>query len=130
MAGSACQWYISKNLEHEKLRCLWSEGGREMVSVLTVSTEYDISIIILTRKESSMQAAFSEPARDNTDNEIRLGTASWDEGNGKAKSVKYTWFDKNHKACRGGELPVEALPQMLEFAIRKGFLKLSCGEEE
>ena len=40
------------------------------------------------------------------------------------KSVKYTWFDINGKATRGGEFPVEALPQMLDFAIRKGYIKL------
>jgi hypothetical protein len=72
-----------------------------------------------------MRAAFSEPARNNPDDEIRLGIASWDDGSGTAKSVKYTWFDKNGKAARGGELPVEALPQALEFAIRNGYLRLS-----
>jgi hypothetical protein len=53
-----------------------------------------------------------------------LGTASWDDGSGTAKSVKFTWFDKNGKAARGGEMPVEALPQALDFAIRKGYLSL------
>ncbi len=72
-----------------------------------------------------MTPAFSEPARIDSDCEIRLGIASWDDGHGTAKSVKYTWFDKNGKAARGGEFPVEALPQALEFAIRQGYLKLS-----
>lgn len=72
-----------------------------------------------------MRPAFSEPARDNPDNEIRLGVASWDDGSGTAKSVKYTWFDKNGKVARGGEMPVAALPQALEFAIRQGYLRLS-----
>ena len=72
-----------------------------------------------------MRAAFSEPARNDSSCEIRLGIASWDEGKGTAKSVKYTWFDKNGKAARGGEFPVEALPQALEFAIRNGYLRLS-----
>ena len=49
-----------------------------------------------------------------------LGIASWDDGSGTAKSVKYTWFDENDKAARGGEFPAEALPQALDFAIRKG----------
>jgi len=35
-----------------------------------------------------------------------------------------TWFDKNGKAARGGEIPVEALPQALDFAIRKGYVSL------
>jgi len=39
--------------------------------------------------------------------------------------VKYTWFDKNGKAARGGEFPIEALPQAMCFAIQKGYLRLS-----
>jgi hypothetical protein len=76
-----------------------------------------------------MRAAFSEPARNDSDCEIRLGIASWDDGKGTAKSVKYTWFDKNGKAARGGEFPVEALPQALEAAIRHGYIRLSCEGE-
>ena len=72
-----------------------------------------------------MRPAFSEPARDDPNCEIRLGIASWDDGSGTARSVKYAWFDKNGKVARGGELPVEALPQALEFAIRNGYLRLS-----
>ena len=49
----------------------------------------------------------------------------WDDGSGKRKSVKYAWKDANGKVARGGEIPVESLPQMLEFAIRKGYLALS-----
>ena len=71
-----------------------------------------------------MQAAHSEPAKFDSDCEIRLGVASWDDGSNTAKSVKYTWFDKNGKAARGGEFPVEALPQALAFAIRKGYVDL------
>jgi len=73
-----------------------------------------------------MRPAFSEPAKNNPDNEIRLGIASWDDGRGTVKSVKYTWFDKNGKAARGGEFPVEALAQALDFAIRKGYVHLAC----
>ncbi len=72
-----------------------------------------------------MRSAFSEPAKNNEDCEIRLGVASWDDGSGEARSVKYTWFDKNGKAARGGEFPVEAPPQALDFAIRKGYLRLA-----
>jgi len=75
-----------------------------------------------------MQPAFSEPARNDTNCEIRLGIASWDNGDKTAKSVKYTWFDKNNKAARGGEFPVEALPQALEFAIRCGYIHLSYSD--
>jgi hypothetical protein len=72
-----------------------------------------------------MHAAHSEPARNNPNDEIRLGVASWDDGSNTEKSVKYTWFDRNGKVARGGEVPVAALPQMLEFAIRHGYLLLS-----
>jgi hypothetical protein len=53
---------------------------------------------------------------------LRLGIASWDDGSGAAKSIKYTWFDSKGRAARGGELPVEALPQMIAFAKRNKFL--------
>lgn len=72
-----------------------------------------------------MKPAFSEPARYDSNCEIRLGIASWDDGSGTTNSVKFTWFDKNGKAARGGEMPIEALPQALDFAIRKGYLRLS-----
>lgn len=72
-----------------------------------------------------MQVAFSEPYRDaENGEEIRLGVASWDDGSRTSMSVKFTWFDKNRRAARGGELPVEALPQALTFAIQKGYLSL------
>jgi hypothetical protein len=66
----------------------------------------------------------SEKSRTNPDCELRLGIASWADGDESAKSIKFTWFDKNNKAARGGEFPVEALPQALEFAIRKGYITL------
>ena len=72
-----------------------------------------------------MQVAHSEPYRHGgNQEEIRLGVASWDSGDFTAKSIKFTWFDKNGRAVRGGEFPVEALPQALTFAIQKGYLKL------
>ena len=48
-----------------------------------------------------MQTAFSEPAENDTDCEIRLGIASWDDGTKTSKSVKYTWFDKKMERLRG-----------------------------
>ncbi len=59
---------------------------------------------------------------ENTDLELRLGTSSWDDD---TYSVKFTWWDKRHHAARGGEIPMDALPQMLEFAIREGDLELA-----
>ena len=71
-----------------------------------------------------METKHREVAKIDNNCEIRLGVASWDSGNKTAKSVKYTWFDKNGKAARGGEIPVEALPQALDFAIRNGYISL------
>jgi hypothetical protein len=86
--------------------------------------------VLINKEEAAMQTAFSEPAKHDEECEIRLGTASWDDGKGKSKSVKYTWFNaKDGKASRGGEIPVEALPQMLDFAIRKGFIQLTYERE-
>ena len=73
-----------------------------------------------------MQVAHSEIAKTDPKCEIRLGVASWAEDN-NTHSVKYAWFvGKDRKAARGGEVPVEALPQMLDFAIRKGYVSLAC----
>jgi hypothetical protein len=71
-----------------------------------------------------MEVEHKETAKIDSGCEIRLGIASWDDGSKTSKSVKYTWFDKNGKAARGGEFPVEALPQALDFAIRKGYVSL------
>jgi hypothetical protein len=71
-----------------------------------------------------MQVEHKEKAKVDSNCEIRLGVASWDDGSKISKSIKYTWFDKNGKAARGGEFPVEALPQALDFAIRKGYVSL------
>ena len=77
-----------------------------------------------------MKVAYSEPARGPKDKidpncEIRLGVASWDDGSNTHMSVKFTWFTSNGRAARGGEVPVEALPQMITFAIQKGYLGLA-----
>lgn len=71
-----------------------------------------------------MKKEYSEKAKCNKSCELRLGIASWDDGTESAKSIKFTWFDKNGKAARGGEFPVEALPQALDFAIRNGYISL------
>ncbi len=71
-----------------------------------------------------MRVSHSEPARVDSSCELRVGIASWDNGSNTQKSFKYTWFDKTGRAARGGEIPIEALPQALEFAIRTGYLTL------
>ena len=49
-----------------------------------------------------MQVAFSEAYRDaENGEEIRLGVATWDNGERTSMSVKFTWFDKNGRAARG-----------------------------
>jgi hypothetical protein len=68
-----------------------------------------------------MQVKHSEVCRFDNKAEIRIGPSSWDD---KETSVKYTWFTATGAAARGGEVPIEALPQMLEVAIREGGLKL------
>ena len=68
-----------------------------------------------------MKVEHIEKAKNDSDCEIRLGQSSWDSSK---KSIKYTWFDINGNPTRGGEFPVEALPQMLDFAIRKGYISL------
>jgi hypothetical protein len=64
-----------------------------------------------------------EMVKGTKNDELRLGIASWDEGNGISKSIKYTWFDKLGRAARGGEMPVEALQQAYDFAVREGYIK-------
>ena len=49
---------------------------------------------------NQMQVKHNETAKIDPNCEIRLGIASWDDGSNTAKSVKYTWFDKNGKAAR------------------------------
>ena len=77
-----------------------------------------------------MKVAYSEPARGPKNKidptcEIRIGVASWDDGSNTAKSVNFTWFTSNGRAARGGEVPVEGVPQMVTFAIQKGYLALA-----
>ena len=69
----------------------------------------------------NVNVEFSEKAKNDSNCEIRLGTSSW---NNSKRSTKYTWFDVNGRVTRGGGFPVEALTQMLDFAIRKGYISL------
>jgi hypothetical protein len=66
----------------------------------------------------AMQVSKSEVCRTDPNCELRFGDSSWDENK---KSIKYTWFNVNNNAARGGEFPVEAIPQMIEFAVRCGY---------
>jgi hypothetical protein len=62
-----------------------------------------------------MKTQHSEACRTDPNCELRAGDSSWDEGK---KSFKYAWFTANGNAARGGEFPVEALPQFVEMSVR------------
>jgi len=72
-----------------------------------------------------MKVIDSDIARIDSSCRVQIGVASWNQPGHNDISVKYAWPDKNGKVTRGGEVPVEALPQMLELAIRTGHLKLN-----
>ena len=72
-----------------------------------------------------MKEEHRETAKINSDCKILLGVASWANGDDTIKSVKFGWLNKKGHIARGGEFPVEALPQMLDFAIRKGYVSLA-----
>jgi hypothetical protein len=56
-----------------------------------------------------------------SEDEIRIGWSSWDDG--ADISIKYAHCTGPKKAVGGyGEVPLAALPQMLQFAIREGVL--------
>lgn len=69
-----------------------------------------------------METEVEEVYKLNPTNKLRLGIASWDDGSKTAKSIKFVWYDKNGKVSRGGEFPVEALPQAFDFATREGYI--------
>ena len=69
-----------------------------------------------------MQVEHWEPSTTHDGCQIRLGVATWANGDDTVRSAKFTWFNRIGNAARGGEVPVEALPQMLDFAIRMGYL--------
>jgi hypothetical protein len=68
-----------------------------------------------------VKVAYRETCRTHSKDVILYGDASWGGG---AKSVKYGWPDVRGRISRGGEVPIEALPQMLEVAVREGGLRL------
>ena len=70
-----------------------------------------------------MDAKIIKPARIDKNCTIRIGIASWNKPGRNDISIKYAWLDKNGKTTRGGEVPIEAIPQMLEEAISSGYLK-------
>jgi hypothetical protein len=68
---------------------------------------------------------YTEPCRTSKKSNpdvIIYGESSWGGG---SYSVKYGWYDSRGRISRGGEVPMQAIPQMLEVAVRVGGLKLS-----
>ena len=72
-----------------------------------------------------MVAKVDEQARIDSNCRILIGEASWNKPGRNDISVKYAWPDKNGKVARGGVFPIEALPQMMELAIKSGHLQLN-----
>jgi hypothetical protein len=69
-----------------------------------------------------MKTEHEEPVIEDSNATLRLGIASWDKGDGTKKSIKYAWRDKNGHVCRGGEVPIESLEQMMDFAKKHGYI--------
>jgi hypothetical protein len=68
-----------------------------------------------------MIPTYTEPYRDG---ELRIGWASWDEGNFKERSIKYAYRDASGKISRGSpELPFDILVDMLMLAGAQGELR-------
>lgn len=64
----------------------------------------------------------SEPVRGGPDCQVKIGRSSWDDNE---LSIKYAGQDSRGHVARYGEIPIWALPQMVELAIREGHLNLN-----
>ena len=73
---------------------------------------------IANERQIAMKTEHSEACRCCPDCELRYGDSSF---GGNRKSIKFAWFTANGAVARGGEFPVEALPQMIEMAVRCGY---------
>lgn len=63
------------------------------------------------------------------DGELRIGWASWDDGDFKNRSIKYAYPDKSGKISRGApELPFDVLIDMLFLAYNQGELDSAFGD--
>lgn len=66
-----------------------------------------------------MQVQHSQTSVARPTCEIRGGGSSWD---GDDPAIKFTWFNTNGQAARGGEFPAEVLPEIVAFAISHGYV--------
>lgn len=69
-----------------------------------------------------MNVKIKEPAKIDPNCDIEIGSSSWDSN---CISIKYAWKTSDGKTARGGEIPIEALPQMLDLSIKNGYLTLA-----
>jgi hypothetical protein len=83
---------------------------------------FNSQLIQQQRSKSNMNTIYSEPSRVHPGVEVRAGTSSW---NTNDTSIKYAARDIRDHVTRGGEVPAAALPQMMEVAIKAGYLSLS-----
>ena len=52
--------------------------------------------------------------------DLRIGIASWDQGDFKSRSIKYAYRDKSGKVSRGcPELPFDVLVEMTILALKQ-----------
>jgi hypothetical protein len=52
--------------------------------------------------------------------DLRIGIASWDQGDFKSRSIKYAYPDKSGKVSRGcPELPFDVLVEMAIVALKQ-----------
>jgi hypothetical protein len=65
-----------------------------------------------------MNVTHKEVCRTDPNCELRYGDSTWDASK---KSIKYAWFTTNGAVARGGEFPVEAVPQIIEMLSRCGY---------
>jgi hypothetical protein len=73
----------------------------------------------------NMKVEHGEDAVGHPGCQIRIGPSSWDKN---VISIKFTWFDINGKACRGGEFPISALPQMVRMAEDHGYASFDVAQ--
>ena len=67
-----------------------------------------------------MITTYKVPYRDG---ELRIGWASWDDGNLESRSIKYAYRDRSGKISRGSpELPFDVLVDMFLLADDQGEL--------
>lgn len=61
--------------------------------------------------------------KGETQGDLRIGWASWDDGSYTARSIKWAYQDKSGKISRGApEIPFDILLDMVTYAAEQGEL--------